>query len=167
MLGQMRLAWWRDTLAQNPQDWPAGDAVLDAIRQHWQGREAALVKLVNGWEHMLAPPPLGEEDARAFAEGRRDALQAVFGDAAATVGDAARRWALADLAAKVSLDEERTMLVRLGLDAVPSEPRLPKQARGLAVLSALAKRALDRGGRPLMEGRGAAITAVRAAIIGR
>jgi phytoene synthase len=41
---------------------------------------------------------------------------------------------------------------------------LPKTLRGLAVLEALALRALRRGGRPLMEGRGAPLTAFRAAI---
>lgn len=167
MLGQMRLAWWRDTLGRDVADRPTGDVVLDGIGQHWRGREAALVKLVDGWEHLLAPPPLGEDDARAFAEGRRAALSAVFEGDGEAVGSAANRWALADLAAKVSLDEERAMLVRLGLEDARKLPRLPREARGLAVLGSLAKRALDRGGRPLMEGRGAAITAARAAILGR
>lgn len=167
MLGQMRLAWWRDMLGQDVADRPTGDVVLDGIGQHWRGREAALVKLVDGWEHLLAPPPLGEDDARAFAEGRRGALSAVFEGDIEAVGRAASRWALADLAAKVSLDEERAMLVRLGREDARRLPRLPREARGLAVLGSLAKRALDRGGRPLMEGRGAAITAARAAILGR
>lgn len=167
MLGQMRLAWWRDMLGQDVADRPTGDVVLDGIGQHWRGREAALVKLVDGWEHLLAPPPLGEDDARAFAEGRRGALSAVFEGDTEAVGRAASRWALADLAAKVSLDEERAMLVRLGLEDAHRLPRLPREARGLALLGSLAKRALDRGGRPLMEGRGAAITAARAAILGR
>lgn len=167
MLGQMRLAWWRDMLGQDMADRPTGDVVLDGIGQHWRGREAALVKLVDGWEHLLAPPPLGEDDARAFADGRRGALSAVFEGDIEEVGRAASRWALADLAAKVSLDEERAMLVRLGLEDARKLPRLPREARGLAVLGSLAKRALDRGGRPLMEGRGAAITAARAAILGR
>ncbi len=167
MLGQMRLAWWRDMLGQDVADRPTGDVVLDGIGQHWHGREAALVKLVDGWEHLLAPPPLGEDDARAFAEGRRAALSAVFDGGDEAVGTAAARWAMADLAAKVSLDEERAMLVRLGLEDARKMQRLPREARGLAVLGSLAKRALDRGGRPLMEGRGAAITAARATILGR
>lgn len=168
MLGQMRLAWWRDTLAQDPQDRPAGDAVLDGIAQHWQGREAALVKLVDGWEHLLAPPPLGEADARAFVEGRKAALLAVYGAADRdSHAQAAWRWALADLAAKVTLDDERAMLVRLGLQHDQRHSRLPREARGLAVLGALATRALNRGGRALMEGRGASMVALRAAIFGR
>lgn len=169
MLAQIRLAWWRDTLALDPDTRPAGDPVLDGIGQHWRGREAALVKLVDGWEHLLAPPPLGEDDARAFAQGRSSALIASFGesDFSGAVGLAAWRWALADLAAKVSLEEERAMLVRIGLEQSSTNSKLPRQARGLAVLGALAKRALDRGGRPLMEGRGASITATRAAFFRR
>lgn len=169
MLGQMRLAWWRDTLGQEPQARPAGDVVLDGIARHWTGREAALVKLVDGWEHLLAPPPLGESDARAFAAGRVAAFLALYDldDHESALAVAAWRWALGDLAAKVSLEEERAMLVRLGLEKNATNPKLPREARGLAVLGALATRALDRGGRPLMEGRGASIVAARAAIFGR
>jgi phytoene synthase len=175
MLGQMRLAWWRETLMQEVQDRPGGDAVLDAIGEHWAGREAALVALVDGWEHILAQPPLAEEGARAFATGRCEALLAVFGHAGAAAARersdalalAAWRWALADLAVKVSLDEERELLVRLGLaDRTPGSG-ISSEARGLAVLGALAFRALKRGGRPLMEGRGASLVAARAAILGR
>ena len=169
MLGQMRLSWWRDTLGHEPQMRPAGDAVLDVIARHWIGREAALVKLVDGWEYLLAPPPLGESDARAFAAGRVAAFLAVYDldDHESAAGVAAWRWAMGDLAAKVSLEEERAMLVRLGLEKNAANPKLPREARGLAVLGALATRALDRGGRPLMEGRGASIVATRAAIFGR
>ena len=31
MLGQMRLAWWRETLVKDEIDWPNGDHVLDGV----------------------------------------------------------------------------------------------------------------------------------------
>ena len=46
MLGQMRLAWWREALGKPVADRPRGDRVLDAIGQDWAGREAALVAMV-------------------------------------------------------------------------------------------------------------------------
>lgn len=166
MLGQMRLAWWRDMLGKPVSDRPTGDAVLDGIGRHWTRREAALVALVDGWEHLLAEPPLAERQARAFAEGRRDGLLGLFGDGPGKEA-AAWAWALADLAANVSLEDERAMLVRIGLDRGEGGGAVPRDARGLAVLGALGRRALRQGGRPLMEGRGAALVAARAAMIGR
>ena len=86
-------------------------------------------------------------------------------------GDAHRvqamRWACADLAVKVTHLDERALFLRLGQESAAVPARLPRSARGLAVLGALGARALKRGGRPLMEGRGAALTIARAAIIGR
>jgi phytoene synthase len=171
MLGQMRLAWWRDTLGTPANGRPSGDAVLDGIAAHWPGRETALVRLVDGWEHLLTGPPLSELDARGFAEGRRDALIAVYDRGAdsadyAAFAAAAWNWAIADVAANVSDVQERAMLVQLGL-GVRQSKMAPKRARGLAVLGALGLRALQRGGRPLMEGRGASLVATRAAIFGR
>lgn len=172
MLGQMRLAWWRDTLAKPVAERPEGDVVLDAIGKHWTGREPQLIKLVDGWEHLLAEAPLGEENARFFAEGRVAALQGVFGEDANKWDDVgaavpAWHWALADLARHVSIDEEREMLVRIGREKSANPRRLPSPFRGVAVLGALALRSLKKGGRPLMDGRGASITALRAAIFGR
>lgn len=168
MLGQMRLAWWREMLGKPIADRPTGDAVLDAAGEHWQGREAGLVALVDGWEHLLADPPLTQKQAMQFSSGREQAMITVFAEVdAVLLGQAAKRWSLADVAAKVSLEEERNMLVALGLGSEDSKRSLPRQARGLAVLAALGTRALKRGGRPLMEGRGAGWTAFRAALLGR
>ncbi|OGS55393.1 MAG: hypothetical protein A3J40_00920 [Erythrobacter sp. RIFCSPHIGHO2_12_FULL_63_10] len=80
---------------------------------------------------------------------------------------AAQRWAIADAAAHASRDDERGMLVRLGLEQGARPAQLPGSMRGLAVLDALARRSLKLGGRPLMEGRGAAICALRAGLLGR
>lgn len=172
MLGQMRVAWWRERLMEQPQARPAGDAVLDAIGAHFAGREAALIALVDGWEHILADAPLTEAAARSFAEGRRDGLMGVYDEftdpnTQAALGIAGWRWALADLASKVSLDAERDLLVRLGIGEPAADGALPREARGVAVLGALGLRALKRGGRPLMDGRGASLVATRAAILGR
>ncbi|MEL7197177.1 MAG: hypothetical protein AAGL10_02585 [Pseudomonadota bacterium] len=171
MLGQMRLAWWRETLVKDEIDWPNGDHVLDGVKEHWQSRASSLLPLVDAWEHLLSDPPLAAEDAIAFANGRRDALTSVFELEAADsaqfgIADAAWHWALADLASKVTLLEEREILIDLARDRALGRLRLPRHAKGIAVIGALGRRALERGGRPLMEGRGASLVAIRAAITG-
>ncbi|WP_416831848.1 MAG: hypothetical protein ACMUJI_02435 [Erythrobacter sp.] len=169
MLGQMRLAWLREQLGNSREARPSGDAVLDGIGVHWQGCEHALIALVDGWEFMLAEE-LDEAGASAFARGRAAPFLALGQMAGAsnadTVDVAARRWALVDAAVHIPDGTERTMLLDLA-SANREAVRLPRSLRGLAVLDALARRSLRRGGRPLMEGRGASITAARAAIFGR
>ena len=171
MLAQIRLTWWRETFQLPIDHRPSGDAVLDAAGQHCSGQEAGLIALVDGWEHLLQEPPLGEDHALGFANGRVDALQSVIGCDPGSPSDTAikaavMQWALADLAANVSDDDERTFLTNLASVQEQVAAKLPRNARGLAVLAALGRRALKRGGRPLMEGRGAALVALRAGLIG-
>lgn len=171
MLGQMRLAWWRDMLGSEVDKRPSGDAVLEAISEHWSGRETALTQLVDGWEVLVVAEQLKEDENESFAAGRGapflSLIDGLTADDAATVSVAASRWALADAASQVSDSAERTRLAEAGLAIAPTKGRLPGELRGLTVLQALALRSLQRGGTPLMEGRGAALTAMRAAILGR
>ncbi len=166
MLGQMRLAWWRDMLAKPLAERPSGDAVLDGISEHWAGNEKPLVALIDGWEHML-DEALSQESALAFADGRGAPFAWLGGlDRAEASHAAARRWALVDAATHISEGAERDMLCALA-SSIGALPRLPRALRGLVILDALSRRSLKRAGRPLMEGRGASIVAIRAAIFGR
>lgn len=172
MLGQMRLAWWRETIEKPVAQRPSGDPVLDAISEHWIDRDKSLISLIDGWEKLLAEPPLGRDHIMAFAQGRIEAVRAAFGAHSTQFDQSGAavqicHWAIADLAAGVTLPEERKLLVEFGLENISSLKALGKPFKGIALLGALALRSLDKGGRPLMEGRGAAITAIRAAIIGR
>lgn len=168
MLGQMRLAWWRDALGKPVAERPCGDAVLDAIGVDWAGHEDALVQMVDGWEVLVTAEQIGADEAAAFGAGRGAFFAALAADASPAVGQvcttAGMRWALADAATGVSDQGERAALVAAGLAADHGGGRLPAELRGLAVLDALALRALRRGGRPMMEGRGASLTVLRAAI---
>lgn len=168
MLGQMRLAWWRDALGTPPADRPRGDAVLDAIGTHWAGREAALVQMVDGWEVLVTADRLGGAEIDAFGQQRGAFFGALDDDFSSPgkdrVAAAGFRWALADAAAGVSDEGERAALVEAGLARFGGGGAMPQALRGLAVLDALALRALRRGGRPLMEGRGAPLAALKAAI---
>jgi len=169
MLGQMRLAWWRDALARSVAERPRGDAVLDGLGVHWAGKESALVAMVNAWEVLVTADQLGPDEIAGLAAGRGAFFAALaepdFGDAVAErLAAAGRCWALADAASGVSDESERAALVAAGCAVGRPAGRVPASLRGLAVLEALARRALRRGGRPLMEGRGAPLTALQAAI---
>lgn len=170
MLGQMRLAWWRDALAQPAANRPRGDAVLDAIGETWEGHEGPLRAMVDGWEYMLAEV-LDKDAAIAFAKGRA-APFAAFADMAGVSSlqeEALRigeRWALADAATNLSGGEERDIMIDLGSEL--GAPRVvPRALRGLAILNALAMRSLAGGGQPMMLGRVSALIALRVSIFGR
>lgn len=168
MLGQMRLAWWREALGKPVAERPRGDVVLDAIGAHWQGRESALAAMVDAWEVLVTAEALGPAEIASFAAGRGAFFSALQDDPSATGAAravlAGQRWALADAAAGVSDAEERAALIAAGLALAGQGGRMPSGSRGLAVLDALAARALQSGGQPLMAGRGASLVALRAAI---
>jgi 15-cis-phytoene synthase len=168
MLGQMRLAWWREALGKPVGDRPRGDAVLDAIGQHWVEREVALMAMVDGWEVLITAEHLTASKAAAFAEGRGAFFAALApletGAVQQRIKSAAARWALADAVTGISEPDERTVLLAAAPPKETSGAKMPPPLRGLAVLDALAQRAIFRGGRPLMDGRGAAVSALKAAI---
>lgn len=172
MLAQMRLSWWREMLGMPVAERPQGDVVLDAIGTHWSGDEEALITLVDGWEHLLADTPLPASSAEEFAKGRAVALCAFAGVQKAGeiefgVNQEAKIWAIADLASKVHDEKEREMLVELGQRLCARKPARLRGFKALAVLGALSRRALMRGGRPPLEGRGAGLVAFRAALLGK
>ncbi len=172
LLAQMRLSWWRDMLKMPADDRPKGDVVLDAIGAEWAGSEDALIGLVDGWEHLLAEPPLTDAAIDAFAMGRATAL-AAFGEAktrpdrVTTFNLLGQIWALADLASKVESGEERHSIVQSGMRLCEQDLPRARDFKAIAILAALGARALREGGRPLLEGRSAGLIAARAALLGK
>ena len=171
MLGQMRLAWWRDMLGKHAGERPQGDAVLDAIGDHWRASEPALARGVDGWEVVVAAKRIGPGQIEQIAGGRSAAVAALFEtgkpDLDARIAAAASRYVIADLASRLSDANEREVAIECALEMSCPDLRLPRMARGLGVLEALALRSLRSGGMPLMHGRGASLTALRAGILGR
>ena len=53
MLGQMRLAWWREMLAKPAQDRPSGDVVLDAISSSYEQIAHELDSVIDAREMFL------------------------------------------------------------------------------------------------------------------
>ncbi len=142
MLAQLRLAWWREQLKADAAAWPRGEPLLAALGS-WQGRQADLAVLVDGWEMLTGPAPLAAAAIDGFADGRGEAFAAlarVTGarDHPAAVREVARAWALADLAANVADPDERQIASALAEAA--AVPRLSRAMRPLTVLHGLARR---------------------------
>lgn len=171
MLGQMRLAWWREQFGTPVPARPSGDAVLDAAGRHWLGEEAALVSLIDGWEELLVAQALTPDIAIRICNARAGPLARLAARVSEEAEERARiagiRWAAADAAAHVTGTDERSALLAAGLGQASAPGGIGRGLRGIVVLEALALRSLRRGGRPLMEGRGAALTALRAGLLGR
>lgn len=170
MLGQIRLAWWREELAKPPEARARGNPELEMVGTWWPSGEEALVGLVDGWEHLLGGAPLPAEAIAGFAAGRGGGFAAFAGLAgrrrwSSEAALAGRRWALADLAERVSDAREREDCRSL-FAASGRPPRLPRVLRGLTVLEGLATRSMARR-EPLMAGRGGALAALRLGLLGR
>ena len=172
VIGQMRLAWWRDLLAKPASERPLAEPLVMSISDAWGEQAAELTELVDGWEALLVAEALEPETLDQFCKGRASAWSAAvrgLGFAEAEQQKARRagyRWALADLAAHLSDEKERS-LVLSHADTLSAPKAMQRRARPLSILSGLAKRSLVLGGKPLLEGRAAALLALRIGISGR
>lgn len=150
LLAQIKLAWWRERLAEPAAQRPQGEPVLAALTS-WSGAVEPLHALIDGWEAMLDPD---EPDLAALAEGRAMlgsglAMQAGVPDAADTAAIALRSWSLA----------------ASGQGGDLPALTLPRSLRAAAVLHGLARR--RAGKMPLLEGPMALAAAMRIGIVGR
>lgn len=163
LIGQIRLAWWRERLGEEAPQWPAGEPLL-AILAGWRGHHTELSGMVDGWERLLGDPPLSRADMSAAAAGRASGLVA----AARVLGHErwtepaeamAQDWALADFAAHVSDPIEREVLSALRADSGIPRANLPRDLRPITVLHGMAQ------ANPA--GPGSLVRAVRLGILGR
>jgi 15-cis-phytoene synthase len=166
MLGQIRLAWWRERLGEAPAKRPRGEPLLALLGQ---GSER-LVPLVDAWESLLGEAPLPRETIAEFAEGRAQALAGLATalgrpEAARPGAQMGRRWALADLSLHVRHPQEREHVAALIAAEGRNRPRLPREMRPLVVLHGLAMRDLRRPRDKA--GMGALLATLRLGIFGR
>lgn len=157
VLAQIRLAWWRERLAEPADKRPTGEPLLALLGHH----AAAFGPLVDGWEALLGEAPLPKSALSDFAEGRARALGGladVLGIPQEPSERAGRSWALADLATRLGDLEELANVAVLKAET-QGFPRLPRAMRPLVVLHGLASR--SRNG-PI-----ALLTAMRLGILGR
>ena len=168
LLGQVRLAWWRDRLGEKPEAWPEGEPVLAALRL-WGAETGALSAMVDGWEGLLGEPLDGDALER-FADGRANAFGALARLLQADPDEAmraARGWALVDLSGKLGDPSERSVARELADQLDWQRCRLPRSLRPLAMLHGLARRAMLRGEGELLAGGTAGLVALRLGLLGR
>lgn len=193
---QIRLAWWRDELerlaqalvkredkpdvgAIVPPPSPAPSPVLKAIADaHGAGGVEPdsirlLRDLVDRWEVFWIDDGVDIEGLQGFAEARARALAEYAAPPANRENrdgllGAALAWAQADTAARLEDEALKAEFVQACQRSIADNPpALPPWARGLAVLGALGRRAIRRGGVGLLDGRLAALVALRAGLLGR
>lgn len=171
LIAQIKLAWWRDRLGDDPAAWPRGEPLLELLAAITTP-PAGFLPLVDGWERLLGED-LNASDVREFAEGRARAWQALATACGATQGEgmaagrAAREVSYADLAMHLSNPDEAEAARQLALACKWHRPRLPRPLRPLAIIHALSRRALDRGQADLLDGPGGAMLALRIGLLGR
>lgn len=143
ILGQARLAWWRERLLEAPELWPEGEPVLAAMRD-CLALAPLLADLVNGWEALL----VSDEPARGVASlvEARAKTGAVLAEGLGhprfvqAASAAARNWALADLVQHLSPAGGHDYALAELRDQSFNLDRLPRDLRPLTILNALAKR---------------------------
>lgn len=69
---QLRLAWWRDRLAEPAERWPKGEPLLARLAV-WSAETPALVGLVDGWEASV----VGEDGGKSLGEATIAAYEAL------------------------------------------------------------------------------------------
>lgn len=144
MLAQLRLAWWRESIAQDPTQWPQGEPILAALRS-WGEHHAGAAALVDAWEALTAPAPLSAAAMQTFAQARGAAAGALARalsrpqdvGAAESLG---RIWAIEDLTMRLGRDDEREMAQALARAYPEALPRIGRPLRSLRVLAGLSRR---------------------------
>jgi phytoene synthase len=151
LVGQMRLAWWREALQGLDASGAPAEPVLQSLTAAVlpvgiTGR--ALSEMVEAWEPLLSDIGAGSIDDHARLRGRAlftvagMVLGAAEGD---PVGDAGEGWALADLAANLSdpalASEARERAATLLAQARRS--RWSRNGRALGALALIADRQLS------------------------
>jgi phytoene synthase len=168
MLGQLRLAWWRDRLGGVGGLETKGEPLLVALSA-WAGDEVVLLQLVDAWEAMLTTDDPQSEPFAGLSQARAAALAALAiragcpGDA-----EAARRagfeWSIAELALGQSDPKlQQTLTKGLTWDRVT----LPRALRPLAVLYGLARRAIIDCRPGVLESPADLLVALRIGLLGR
>ena len=167
MLGQMRLAWWRDRLREPASSRPRGDVVLDAAAV-WDGHDDGLVALVDGWEAVLV-----EGEPAAQARGLGEARNSAFGHlariageerAVALAGHHGMAWGFATIAHAA---QDKAAVLSAWDETTTRLPTLPRVLRPLALIGRLSDRALRRGGAPILGDRLSPLAAARIGLLGR
>ena len=154
LISQIKLAWWRDSLARLDQTPPPAEPVLQEVAKHVLPRGikgSQLARMEEGWSILLAGEALTASDLDNYSGSRgallfRHSSQLLGIQMNARVKRAGEGWALADLARHSNAIDAKAALDAAGdrLSDVAAQ-RWPKSLRPLGMLAMLARRDVDRG----------------------
>jgi phytoene synthase len=157
-VGQLRLAWWRESLAKLDRAPAPTQPVLQALQRNVLCHGvtgASLVSVVHGWEVLVEEARLETDALERFATGRGSlfasagvVLGAAPGDPLETAGQG---WALADLGANLSVPHEAEAARALARPLLSEalQQRWSRQARSLGAMTHLARMELENSGGPV------------------
>lgn len=154
MISRIKLAWWREALERLDRAPAPAEPVLQALAAHVLPRGVggtSLAGIEGGWQILLAPDRLGDDDLAAYAT-KRGGLLFTFSanilgqNASLETERAGEAWALADLARHSGGADTVAALgeARVRLEPI-SRYRWPTPLRPLGMLAALARRDAERG----------------------
>nr|WP_295370171.1 squalene/phytoene synthase family protein [uncultured Sphingosinicella sp.] len=154
LISQIKLAWWRDSLAKLDEAPAPGEPVLQDVAKHVLPRGikgSQLARMEEGWSILLSTEPLTTTDLDNYSGGRgallfRHSAQLLGIQMNARVKRAGEGWALADLARHSNaIDAAAALeLARERLSDVGGQ-RWPASLRPLGMLAMLARRDAQRG----------------------
>ena len=154
LLAQVRIAWWRDQFRDPEVGCQAKDPLVQSLRTAWGDDAVFLVPLIDGWESLLSE----EETGSHFVEGRSKLAGAIAcmldcKTQRATAEALASLWAFSDLAHYFGKSEIRDWALTNWEESASNFGRSSIALRPLGVLGGLAKRALEKGGVPMLGDR--------------
>lgn len=172
-IGQMRLAWWNDVVADAAGVKGQGEPVVDALRHSGAMRAPGLVAMIDGWEVLVVDAEIDADGLRDYAVGRGGGLFRALADCADApdwLMACGQVWALWDLAGHVSdaaladaaLARARTLLPQADGARWPRAWKPLRLAFGLARHDVLAGK-----GAPMGLPRGHALRLLRLGLFGR
>lgn len=147
-IAQIRLAWWRERLAELDFAAPPAMPVLESLASDVVARGIAgkrLVGIVEGWEVLIEADRLDRDALLAFADKRGGGLFAVAAELLGARAEpmAGQGWAIADLASHLTAPDEAALARRMATEWLNRPWRWPRRTRALGALAAIARMDID------------------------
>ncbi|MBL0116186.1 MAG: squalene/phytoene synthase family protein [Sphingomonadales bacterium] len=147
--GQIRLAWWRDQVAESPGR-RTPSPMLDGLMQGTALARQLLTQIIDAWEILLAEGELSDETLLHYANGRGSGVFCMAAtlsetDASEALEAAGTLWALVDFARHCADPAMSEHVLGLARAFCGSARRLPGSLRPFALLAYFAERDAIRG----------------------
>ncbi len=146
LIGQMRLAWWRDVISKPVDKRPTGEPMLaELARLEGAGADArlaaAMLALVDAWGELLADDDWSRELIQRHTQAKASAIFASFAESVGVdrgtisqVLKVGERWALAELLQYCQTPKQHDAVIAQ-LDHSEPAYRLPRSLRPLSILA--------------------------------